>query len=125
MDKPIFAYELKKDTIYEFHWSRSTQIFILRAGEKCHYFKHSDTYLFESREGIVPYYDRKTVEAFPEFFEPTDLPGYYVVSEGYEGYPIGNCPKCQTDSWVDFYDGDEKIGYRCTGCNYVKLEMEV
>lgn len=70
MNKPIFEYELKKDTIYIFHWNRSVQAFVLRAGEKCQYFKHSDTYLFQSSDGIVPYYDRETVESLPEFFEP-------------------------------------------------------
>lgn len=38
-------------------------------GEPCDYFAHSDTYVFAGRNGVAPWFSRRTVEANPVWFE--------------------------------------------------------
>jgi hypothetical protein len=38
-------------------------------GEPCDYFEHSDTYVFAGRDGVSPWFSRRTVEANPAWFE--------------------------------------------------------
>jgi len=66
------AYTLKKDTLFIMNFMLGQKSWVLRAGEICEYFDHSDTFIFEHRDGVVPYFDREVVENMPEFFEPSD-----------------------------------------------------
>lgn len=68
--EPILNYRLLKDTVYEFESWPFSRSWVLRAGEVCSYFKYSNTYLFEDRDGVAPYFSRETVEQQKEFFEP-------------------------------------------------------
>ncbi|HDO25730.1 MAG TPA: hypothetical protein ENG95_03675 [Nitrospirae bacterium] len=45
---------------------------IVRAGELCEYFEHSDCYCLPVRQGIVPFVKRKHVEQWTEYFEPIE-----------------------------------------------------
>lgn len=63
-------YCLRLDTLYVVSTRVWTWSCTLHAGEICEYFAHSDTYLFASREGVVPFYNRETVERHPEWFAP-------------------------------------------------------
>lgn len=65
----IDIYELIKDTLYIFH----DQSWVLGAGEYCRYFTHSDTYLFEERDGVVPWFPRIVVEAQPDYFRAATI----------------------------------------------------
>ena len=62
----IEKYTLKRDMICE----QYGKAFLLRKGSECCYFDHTNVYLFEAQEGCVPYFDRATVEMFPQFFRP-------------------------------------------------------
>ncbi len=42
----------------------------IQAGEICHYFEHNDIYLFEAREGYVPWIERRYVEMWNTLFQP-------------------------------------------------------
>ena len=42
----------------------------IQAGEICHYFEHADVYLFDARNGYIPYIERKYVELWNTLFEP-------------------------------------------------------
>lgn len=63
---------LKKDTLYELNMTRyphRATFFTLKAGEECEYFSHSKTFLFEARDGFVPFFSQRTVVTNPEWFE--------------------------------------------------------
>lgn len=69
-DNPKYeAYKLYRDVIFE----APGFCCILHAGELCEYFRHSDTYIFKSREGYVPFFSRSTVEKCSSFFQPVCL----------------------------------------------------
>ena len=65
---PIEKYKLERDIICE----QYGKAFLLPRGSECHYFEQADCYLFEAQNGYVPYFERSTVEKFPQFFGPVD-----------------------------------------------------
>ena len=60
---------LMKDTLFCF----GGYVTVLKAGEICEYFAHSDTFLFPVRDmgslRVVPYYPAAFVETHPDWFE--------------------------------------------------------
>lgn len=79
---PIKRYRLLKDTIWlslQCHHCFGSPDFacVLACGEVCEYFAHTDTYVFDSQDGVCPFYSRSIVEK--------------LVQEGWFE-PIENCP---------------------------------
>lgn len=64
-----FKVKLLKDILYNGIRNKHT---ILKAGEVATYFKHTDVYCFESRDGYVPYFDRVAVIENKDFFEEVE-----------------------------------------------------
>jgi hypothetical protein len=58
-------YKLKRDMVCE-QYGRA---FFLPKGSICHYFAHTNVYLFASQDNYVPYFSAETVENFPIFFK--------------------------------------------------------
>lgn len=46
--------------------------FWLREGEQCTYFAHTNVYLFDARDGFVPFFHREEIEFYPNLFEPVE-----------------------------------------------------
>jgi len=65
----LLRYTLLKETIFVF----GPYFRVLKAGEECEYFANTHVYLFDARDGIVPFFDRSVVQGLPEWFEPVDL----------------------------------------------------
>ncbi len=69
---PIPDRRLRKDTLFCFQ----DHVTILKAGEVCEYFAHSDTFLFMVRDmdgnRVTPYYPAAFVRAHPDWFEIVD-----------------------------------------------------
>ena len=66
----IEQYRTKKEIPRHFIKSLPKQCPPIQTGEICRYFDHRDVYLFDAREGYVPWIERKYVEMWNELFEP-------------------------------------------------------
>jgi len=66
----IQAYRVKKEIPRHFVNLLPQECRPIQAGETCRYFEHGDIYLFDAREGYVPWIERKYVEMWNELFEP-------------------------------------------------------
>lgn len=68
--KPIEKYRVTKEIPRSFVNLLPRQCPPIQAGEVCTYFEDGNIYLFEAREGYVPWIERKTVELWNTLFEP-------------------------------------------------------
>lgn len=66
----IELYRVKKEIPRQFIKLLPQQCPPIQAGEICRYFSHNNVYLFDAREGFVPYIERKYVEKWNGLFEP-------------------------------------------------------
>jgi hypothetical protein len=81
-------YRLKKNLLFEGQITDTIRIAVtLKAGEICSYFGHSDTYLFQARSNMIPFFMRSIVESQPDWFEPVELPGEAIPFRGEPAKP--------------------------------------